>query len=35
MKATCELEIPSDFKVMVRKGEKIIAGETVIASQNY
>lgn len=31
--AICELEIPDDFQVNIKKGEKLIAGETVIASR--
>jgi len=29
--AICELEIPDDFQIKINKGEKLIAGESVIA----
>ena len=30
--AICELEIPDNFQIKIKKGEKLIAGESVIAS---
>ncbi|MDY6916087.1 MAG: hypothetical protein SVM86_07215 [Candidatus Cloacimonadota bacterium] len=32
VKATCRIEIPQDFEIKVNKGEKLIAGETLLAA---